>query len=178
MNKVNPSDKYLIERYLAGNKSALAFLVKKWHKVFCDKAFWILKDKDLAKDVAQESWIIIIKKINTLKKVDSFKSWALRIIYTQSIDAHKRRTREFQDLNKIEKNVGSESIEEVGKTVLKKKLLSAIKDLSKEKQDVIRLFYVEEYTLKEISSFLKIPIGTVKSRLFKAREQLKSLIKS
>ena len=46
----------------------------------------------------------------------------------------------------------------------------------KEKQDIIRLFYAEEYSITEISAFLKIPIGTVKSRLFKAREKLKSIL--
>ena len=64
------------------------------------------------------------------------------------------------------------------RTILKRKLLNAIQDLPKGKQDIIRLFYVEEYSLKEISSFLQIPIGTVKSRLFKAREKLKSIMKS
>ena len=56
-------------------------------------------------------------------------------------------------------------------------LLTAIRKLPKEKQDIIRLFYAEEYSITEISSFLKIPIGTVKSRLFQAREKLKSILK-
>ena len=163
---------------MSGDKSTLTILVKRWHKIFCEKAFWVLHDKDLSKDVAQECWIIIINKLPTLKKAESFKSWALRIIYTKAIDAHKRRTREFQNLNKIDKKAYTESNEKDGKTALKRKLLSAIQGLSKEKQDIIRLFYVEEYSLKEISSFLQIPIGTVKSRLFKAREQLKSILKS
>jgi len=173
-----PNDKYLIERYISGDKSTLAILVKKWHKIFCKKAYWILQDKDLSKDVAQECWIIIINKLHTLKNTESFKSWALRIIYTKAIDAHKRRISELHKLNNIDKKFYSEPDEKEDKTVIKKKLLSAIKDLSKEKQDIIRLFYVEEYSLKEISSFLKIPIGTVKSRLFKAREKLKLIIKS
>ncbi len=177
MIEEDPSDKNLIERYISGDQSSLPILVERWHKIFCEKAFWVLHDKDLSKDIAQECWIIIINKLHTLKKVESFKSWALRIIYTKSIDAYKRRSRELQDLNKIEQKTNTPSDENEDKTVLKRKLLRAIQDLSKEKQDIIRLFYVEEYSLKEISSFLQIPIGTVKSRLFKAREKLKSIIK-
>ena len=85
MFEEGPSDKILIERYIAGDRSSLAILVKRWHKTFCEKAFWVLKDKALAKDVAQETWIIIIDKLHTLKKQQSFKSWALRIIYTLSL---------------------------------------------------------------------------------------------
>jgi len=176
MLKKDPSDKYLIERFLGGDKSMLAILVKKWHKIFCEKAYWILRDKDLSKDVAQDCWMIIIKGLPTLKNTESFKSWALRIVYTKSIDAHKRRSKDLQNLNQIDKNTYSDSNEKEDQKALKNKLLIAIKGLSKEKQDIIRLFYVEEYSLKEISSFLKIPIGTVKSRLFKARENLKSII--
>lgn len=178
MIEKDSSDKFLIERYLSGDKTMLPILVKRWHKIFCEKAYWVLRDKELAKDVAQESWIIIIKKLPTLKNLDSFKSWALRIIYTKAIDAHKRRTRTRLDLNKIDQKVSYSSEDKEEAVAQKRKLLTAIKELSKEKQDIIRLFYVEEYSLKEISAFLKIPTGTVKSRLFKAREKLKSILKS
>lgn len=172
------SDKYLIERFISGDKATLPILVRRWHKTFCEKAFWVLRDKALSKDVAQECWIIIINKLPTLKKADSFKSWALRIIYTKALDAHKRRSKEFQELNRINISIEHESNDKEGKALLQRKLLIAIKGLSKEQQDIIRLFYVEEYSIKEISTFLHIPIGTVKSRLFKAREKLKLTIKA
>ena len=80
--KQNPTDRFLISQYMAGNTSMLPILVKRYHKIFCEKAFWITKDKEIAKDIAQESWIAIIDKLQTLKNVDSFKSWAFRIVYT------------------------------------------------------------------------------------------------
>lgn len=171
-----PSDKHLIEQYISGDKSSMAILVKRWHKVFCEKAFWILRDKDLSKDVAQECWIIMINKLHTLKKAESFKSWALRIVYTKSIDAHHRRSKEMRDLKNISQNVRAEGDDDDVRTMLKRKLLKSIQNLPQDKQDIIRLFYVEQYTLKEISSFLHIPVGTAKSRLFQAREKLKSII--
>lgn len=178
MIQKDQNDKELIERYLFGDKSMLPILVKRWHKIFCEKAFWVLRDKELSKDVAQDSWIVIINKLHTLKKAESFKTWALRIIYTKSIDALKLRKKEFQGLSELDKKGDNFSDEKEDKAAVKKKLLVAINDLSPDKQDVIRLFYVQEYSLKEISALLKIPIGTTKSRLFKAREQLKSIIKS
>lgn len=172
----SPSDAYLIEKYNSGDKSTLVVLVRRWHKTFCDRAFWILKDKDLAKDIAQESWVVIINKLHTLNNAGSFKSWALRIIYTKSIDAHKRRAKETRVYKGIDKTDVSESIELEDHSTSKRKLYHAIQELSKDKQDIIRLYYLEEYSLKEIASFLEIPIGTVKSRLFKAREKLKSIL--
>jgi len=176
--KQNPTDRFLILQYKEGNTSVLPTLVKRYHKVFCEKAYWITKDKEIAKDIAQESWIIIIDKLHTLNNVDSFKSWAFRIVYTKAIDVVKYRNKENKNLESggiIESGMQS-SVEE--NKLIQISLLKAIQKLPKEKQDIIRLFYKEEYSIVEISAFLKIPIGTVKSRLFKAREKLKSILKN
>jgi len=177
MIEENPTDRYLIEQYRSGNTSVLSLLVKKWHKVFCQRAFWVLQDKEMAKDVAQESWLVIIAKLHNLKNLDSFKSWAFRIIYTKAIDVHKRRIKDNAHLKSVAINDVDQNSDNEYKIKVRKTLLRAIQQLPTEKQDVIRLFYVEEYSIKEIGDFLEIPQGTVKSRLFKAREKLKSLIK-
>ena len=57
-------DSKLILEYQSGNGKALNMLIKRWHKSFCNKAFWVVKDADLAKDIAQDSWSTIINKIN------------------------------------------------------------------------------------------------------------------
>lgn len=178
MKEEQQSDKDLIVRYLSGDKSTLALLVERWHKIFCEKAFWILRDKDLSKDVVQECWIIIIRKMDTLKNAEQFKSWALKIVYTKAIDAHKGRLKQMNDLTQIQLKESMPSKQNDRGAAMRKVLLNGILSLSKDHQDIIRLFYVEEYSLKEISSFLKIPVGTVKSRLFKSREKLKSILKT
>lgn len=176
-NRQNPTDRSLILQYRAGNTSVLPALVQRYHKIFCERAYWITKDKETAKDIAQESWISIINKLHTLENIDSFKSWALRIIYTKAIDGLKNRNKESENLKFVSIiESGTKSIEE-DSNLIHIALLKAIRKLPKEKQDIIRLFYAEEYSIIEISEFLNIPIGTVKSRLFKAREKLKSILK-
>lgn len=175
--KQDPTDGSLIRQYKAGNTAMLPILVKRYHKIFCQKAYWVIKDKELAKDIAQECWITIIKKLDTLEKVDSFKSWAARIVYTKAIDAVKLKNKETKHSTSSEVMESSTQPAEEEGHLIQKALLTAIQKLPKEKQDIIRLFYAEEYSLSEISTFLDIPIGTVKSRLFKAREKLKSLLK-
>tara|TARA_R110002072_G_scaffold75957_1_gene178515 strand:+ start:217 stop:438 length:222 start_codon:yes stop_codon:yes gene_type:complete len=73
MNKEQDKiDTELVLKYQSGDNKALALLVKRWHKLFCKKAFWIVKDADMAKDIAQDSWNIIIKNISKLKNANSF----------------------------------------------------------------------------------------------------------
>lgn len=170
------TDTFLIEKYKSGDSSMLPILVKRWHKEFCKKAYWVIKDADVAKDIAQDSWITIIAKIHTLKNPSKFKGWALRIVYTKSIDYLKKKNldRIRQNVLQNENNINEELSDN---NTVKKKLLKAIETLSKDKQNVLRLFYVEDYSLKEISVILNISLGTVKSRLFQAREKLKTIIK-
>ncbi|MEW4922735.1 RNA polymerase sigma factor [Algibacter sp. 2305UL17-15] len=177
--KNDTSDSDLVLEFQSGNKKALNQLVKKWHKRFCEKAYWIVKDADVAKDIAQDSWNDIIKKIDTLKNPKSFGSWALRIVCNNAFDwinKNKRVQKHKEQIKYERKNIEVET--EVDDTNhFKIKLLNVFKLLPEHQQIVIRLFYTEDYSLKEISDILNISIGTTKSRLFHAREKLKQLLK-
>ncbi len=182
MNKKNHiRDAELVISYQAGNKEALSVLVKHWHREFCRTSYWVIKDADIAKDIAQDSWKVIIEKINTLKDPKSFKSWALRIVYNKSIDYIKKSAKERI---KKERVYEENKIKTITKTseddIYEKKrmmLLKGIKSLPIHQQTVLQLFYVQEYSLKEMSEILNISVGTTKSRLFYAREKLKTILK-
>ena len=75
------SDSFLVLDFKSGNEQALVLLVERWHKILCEKAFWVLKDADLSKDVAQECWKMVILNINNLKDPNSFGGWISRIVY-------------------------------------------------------------------------------------------------
>ncbi len=171
------SDENLVLQIQSGNYKALPELVKRWHKEFCNKAYWLTKDTELSKDIAQDSWKTIIAKVNDLKDPKSFKSWALRIVYSKSLDAlraNQRKQNELQSYANSQIDVDEEIIDN---SDLKKKLIKAINGLPEQQQMVIKLFYVENYSLKQIGKLLNISVGTAKSRLFHARENLKLNIK-
>ncbi len=178
MHKKNQiSDGELVTEYVTGNKQALAVLVKRFHKTFCNHAHWIVKDAEVAKDIAQDSWKLIIEKVQTLQNPERFKSWALRIVYRKAIDWTRSVSKQTQgkEAYKVIKSI--QEIPSTDISPLKHKLLKAIQELPVHQQQVIHLFYVDEYTLKDISIILGISVGTAKSRLYHAREKLKTIIK-
>ena len=177
MKKESQIDKELILAFRAGDQEAMAVLVKRWHLAFCTKSFWIVKDASLSKDIAQDCWQIIMDKIHTLENPLSFKSWALRIVYTKSFDALREISKKRLNENEfiITQEYNEEGLNDDAK--LKETLLKAVKKLPEHQQMVIRLFYTEAYSLNEISKLLNISVGTTKSRLFHAREKLKLILK-
>jgi RNA polymerase sigma-70 factor (ECF subfamily) len=171
------SDSFLVLDFQSGNKQALVLLVERWHKTLCKKAFWVLKDTDLSKDIAQECWKIVILNINDLKDPNSFGGWISRIVYRKSLDVllSNKKTEKIKEAYKYQQVIKTEDDDFT--EAIEKYLLKAIKSLPMNQQIVIQLFYVESYSLKEISTLLDLSTGTIKSRLFNARESLKHTLK-
>lgn len=170
-------DALLVLQYRSGNEKALALLVKRHHQKLCRHAFWYTHDIEVSKDVVQDCWGIIIKKIPTLKDPNTFGSWAMRIVTRKSLDFLNRTKRNREKLKTFRPDTDTKDEKEEKAEVLKS-LRKALLQISDNQKIVLRLFYTEEYSLKEISTILDISEGTVKSRLFHAREKLKSILKN
>ena len=178
--KENQIDASLVISFQNGNKEAANLLVKRWHIQFCKLAFWICKDADLAKDIAQESWVIIFEKLHNLKDPKKFKSWCISIVNRKTIDWIRTKNRENKKLNSLYEDSDKTSIHgelEEDKTKLLSILKTAIEGLSSDQKMIVTLFYLENYSLKLLSETLHISVGTAKSRLFHAREKLKKSLK-
>lgn len=170
-------DELLIIRCKEKDKEALGLLWKRWQPRVLKWAFNFLQDKNQAYEVAQESWISIFKSIDKLKDPTFFRFWAYKIV--------QRRSADFIRIQQKERNVFKESVRDKSNVVEPESLeedkteqmLKAIKQLPALHQEILRLFYLEKYSVKLIAKFLELPDGTVKSRLFYARKELKNKLK-
>jgi len=143
-------------------------LVSRWQKRLWYYAFNLVGNSEAAWEITQESWLGIIKGLRKLQDPANFKAWAYKITTNKSIDwIRKNRDskqvniEEIQDPQQQEKN-------DVGVKELLQKL-------DMKKRAVLSLYYFEQLSVPEISVALKIPAGTVKSRLASARKELKEL---
>ena len=152
-------------------------MVKRWHRKFCEKAYWIVKDADASKDIAQDTWNTIIDKLENLKNAESFGGWALRIFYNKSLDWIHAHNRKQNELIKYKNEHEVTDINDDNFDKLQKELLKTLIKLPNNHQVVLKLFYTQNYSLKEISNTFNISVGTAKSRLFHAREKLKLILK-
>lgn len=171
-------DGLLVLEYKRGNKKALNILVKRHHIKMCKHAFWNTRDPETSKDIVQESWKTICLKLDTLRDPNSFGTWALQIVNRKCID-HINKNRKIRDKMKVYGYFQKvQQGETLGKNSELAALRGAIKLLNPKQQIVLRMFYIEDFSVKEISSILNISGGTVKSRLFHAREKLKAILKT
>ena len=170
-------DGLIVLEYQSGNKKSFPILVNRHHLRLCKYSYRYTMDIEASKDIVQDSWKVIMSKLHTLKEPNSFGSWATKIVIRKSLDYIKNTKRNKVIIEDYYRDYKVDDDSDTKELDLKL-LLSIIKELPENQRMVLRLFYLEEYSLKEISAILDISVGTTKSRLFHARERLKIILKN
>lgn len=164
---------WLVINCQAGDEKSLEQLYKRWNPKMLARVYHTTKDPEASKDIVQEAWILIVKKIKTLKDPAAFSAWSLRIATRMGIDWIRSKQADRKRAE-IRKNVQVELSEDTSSNTAKiESLKRTIEALPEEQRMVIQLFYQESLSIVTISGILGVPAGTIKSRLFRAREFLK-----
>ncbi|HOP73365.1 sigma-70 family RNA polymerase sigma factor [Thermoclostridium caenicola] len=141
-------------------------------------AYVMLKSKELAEDAYQETFLRLCRYYDSYRKECSEKTWITGIVINVCRDflrsAWKKRVTVTDDFSaQISESDTQEIVEKKDE---KEELLRSIMKLPDKYREMIHLYYYQELDIKEISRILKIPGGTVKSRLFKARNLLAGML--
>ena len=169
-------DELLVIRCQGGDQQAMSLLIKRWNRKMLGKAYLLTNNYEACDDIVQECWYSIIKGINNLKDPKFFGVWVYRIVQGKSVDwirdqQKQRKTKKAGE--EVEQHVAPEKVleksdQEEAVSVLRK----ALQKLDPDQRFILSLHYLENHPVKEIGDILKIPHGTVKSRLFHARKNL------
>ena len=171
-------DEWLVINFQQGDRKALELLVKRWDSRIVRRVYLTTQDYTASKDIAQDAWITIIKKIKSLKDPGAFEWWSLKIATTKAIDwiRANQLSRKRDESRKIAQQDFMESNEGPSDKILAS-LRAAIQELPEQQQLVVRMFYQENLNILTIGKILDLSTGTIKSRLFTARERLKIFLK-
>lgn len=168
---IKAQDDYLVLLAQSGDAEALNLLCQRYHAHLVSFAKSQCGDLDIAQEAAQEVLLNVAGKIRQLKDPRCFKSWVFRSVKWQlvSIIRHEQsHDKKELGLAAIHEQSSNEEMNESGTSVM-----SLVNMLPTIERDVIYLFYQAEMSINEISITLDVPEGTVKSRLNRARNQLK-----
>lgn len=178
MNRNSNKDKedILVARLHSGEREVISVLYDKYHKALFGVCFQILKDQGRAEDALQKSFIKIWKKG---KNYDPGKgrlyTWLLNITRNTAIDIYRSESRnktirdEEFNVHLLE-HIRSDEINTDAMDVNEK-----VESLDQKYRELIRLSYLGGYTQQEISKLLKMPLGTVKTRIRTAMQQLRKI---
>jgi RNA polymerase sigma-70 factor, ECF subfamily len=186
---VTPGDWELVQRTREGDRDAFRTLVERYQGKVATLALGILRSRDDALDVVQETFTKAYQSLDRFKGESSFYTWVYRIAVNLCID-HQRHDAKLPQvpLETGERGDtiirpaadglrGDEPFERARDTEIARRLREAISELTPEHRAVILLREVEGLSYEEISRVLQCPKGTVMSRLHYARRQLQTRLR-
>lgn len=161
-----------------GNRMAFERIFRAYQKPLLSYACKITSDASMAEEASQEAWIDFAKNVRKIKDANTAKSWLFRLVRWRATDLirsftkRKALQRELEQEEQSREKQGQEELctaTEDG-TESFSRAMATLPDTEKQ---VLHLFYLSELKIREISTVLDIPAGTVKSRLNRARQMLK-----
>ena len=175
-------DAQLIQRVLDGDDTAFSALVKKYQRSVHALAWRKIGDFHIAEEITQDTFLKVYQRLSTLKAPQSFASW-LYVITANHCKAWIRKKRtwiqslEDTSSTQLEKSTYSGHIIAENERMTKETQREVVKKLLAKLQEsdrtVITLYYLGGMTYEEISKFLGVSVGAIKSRLHRARQRLK-----
>ena len=135
-------------------------------------AITILKDEDDANDAIQEALYSAYKNYYSLREKSYFTTWIIKILINKCYNIiNKNKKIAYIDDTVIQNTASSEDNYEIENS-----LEWVLNQINRELKEIVVLYYYDDFSVADIANILEIPQGTVKSRLSRAREQIKEII--
>ena len=169
-------DQTLVADTLAGRTAAFGTLVERYDRAVYHLAYRTLRDQEEARDVAQEAFFKAYRSLRTFKPGAKFSTWLFAIAYHACCDRLSRRRRYSNEElpERADPSAGPESEAIASDEALR--LRRAIAALPEKYRAVITLYHLQGRQYEEIAQVLGMPMGTVKTHLFRAKEQLRKIL--
>ena len=135
-------------------------------------------NKTDAEDIFQESILNVFDRLQQLRMVEKIHGWAKQIVVHEAIRFYKKKRNMVFSEDFFAEKIQIESDSEIYKQIEMEQLLKMIQQLPDKMRMVINLFAIEGFKHEEIAEMLGISVGTSKSNLHDARQQLKSFMKA
>ena len=174
---LNLDDDFLIiKKFNDGDQSAFQILVNRHKEKVRNIVYLTMSNSSLVDDIAQEVFITVYRKLKNFRFESQFTTWLYRITVNKCKDQLRKKNvrRIFMPLQEGEEV--SHSLTSVEDNDVSKVVMEAVSKLPAKLRIPLRLKDIEGFSYQEIAESLECEMGTVKSRIFRARERLKTIL--
>jgi len=171
-------DIYYINLVKGGQSNAFSYIVEKYQDIVFSIALKVLRNRDDAEEMAQESFIKAYKSIHSFKGNAKFSTWLYRITYNTCISEIRKRKMHFSSTEEIEirdetQEINMDGIPEENRA---KAIKEAMNQLPEDEYTLILLYYFEEQSVEQISKVTGLSESNTKVKLFRARKKLYTIL--
>ncbi len=175
-------DTYYIEKVLAGDTKSFAVLVDRYRDLVFTLALRMLKNREEAEEVAQDTFIKVFKSLSKFKGEAKFSTWIYRITYNSCLDALKKYKQEYQkdtidEFTERQLATLDNAFEILADKEQSQIIEACLRKLPEEESFLLTLYYFDEQSIAEIAKIVAISEANVKVKLFRSRKKLAALLK-
>jgi len=185
------TDQEVVRHAVIGREAAYRELISRYQRPVYSLIFRMVRNRELAEDLAQDTFVKVLNAIESYRPEYKFSSWIFKIANNAAIDHLRRRSLDTLSLDGSPHAENSEAIEattlqvsdsaespldEVANRELGTSIETAIASLRPEYRSCILLRHVEGRSYEEIAEILDLPLGTVKTYIHRARNELRILL--
>lgn len=176
-DKKEISDEELVVKIRTNDKQLFREIVERYEKSLMRYALFLVKNRDKAEDIVQQSFIKAYINLNGFNTGKKFSSWIYRIVHNEAMNMLKKYKKETPIIEGLDFAASGDIEEDFLKRELAGKAHSCLRELPIIYSEPLALQYLEEKSYAEISDILHLPIGTVAVRIKRAKVVMKKLCK-
>lgn len=169
------ADELLAVRCQLGERAAFDQLVRRWSEPLKRYVARVAGDPDATDELVQDIWVRVVQGMGRLRDSSRFRAWLFGIAHRTLMDRlrtlYATPVETSTELDEIASEETDSDREQACRDVER-----GLQRLPLPERDVLTLFYLEELALSEVAAILAVPVGTVKSRLFRARTSLRQAL--
>ncbi len=175
------SDQYYINQVLEGHLNAFSTLVERYQSLVYTVVYRMIKNKELAEEVAQDSFIKAYRSLDKYRGDAKFSTWLYTIAYRKSLDAIKANKRMMtseliEEINEGEIELVTDALNYLQAKERKEIISDSIMKLPEDEAAIVTLYYFEEKSVKEIVEIIGLTPDNVKIKLYRSRKKLYSIL--
>lgn len=180
---VTKEEQDYINRILNGDTAAFSILVDQYKILVFTLALRMLKNREEAEEVAQDTFIKIFKSLSKFKGDAKLSSWIYRVTYNTCLDSLKKRKKEYNtvaidEYTEHQVKTVDNALDKLEASERKQAVKDCIERLPSEDSFLMTLYYFEELSLEEISKIIGLTTNNVKVKLFRSRKKLATILKT
>lgn len=180
--QMTTNDNHIINQVIEGDSKAFAVLVERYKDLVFTLTIRMLKNREEAEEVSQDTFIKVYKSLAKFKGDSKFSTWIYRIAYNTCLDRLKRNKRQWNEvaideLTEHKIKTIDDALENMESYEQQQAIRECIQQLPSDDSFLLTLYYFEDLSLDEISKIVNIEANTIKVKLFRSRKKLASILR-
>ena len=176
------NDQHYINKILEGDSKSFAILVDRYKDLVFTLALRMVKNREEAEEVSQDTFLKVFKSLNKFKGDSKFSTWIYRVGYNTCLDRIKKnkraqRTVAIDEFTEHQIKTLDNALDNMEMEERKLAIQHCLQLLPSEDSYLMTLYYFEELSLEEISKIIDITVNNVKVKLFRSRKRLATILK-